>query len=276
MSLNEGIAVLEAALNAQRQGRTAALATVIETQGSVPRQAGSKMLVWEDGQITGTVGGGQMEALVIDEARAAMRSGDSKVIRYDLTDLGAGDPGVCGGTVTIYVEPMLPPPTVLVIGCGHVGKAVAELAKWVGFRVVVADDRSGYAAPEQIPNMDGYVEASPESLAEQVSVTAQTYVVAVTRGLPVDRSLLPSLLDTPAPYIGLIGSRRRWALTVEALREQGVPEEALRRIHAPIGLELGAETPQEIALSILAEIVMVRRGGTGQPMQWHDTLTQED
>ncbi len=268
MCVSEDRAVFEAALAAQQDGRPAALAIVVETQGSVPRQAGSKMLVWPDGQIVGTVGGGQMEAFVIAEAQEAIRSGSSRVVSYDLADPQSGDPGVCGGSVRVYVEPLLPPVTVLVIGAGHVGKAVAELAKWLGYRVIVADDRLDYATPEQIPGMDGYLTVAPGDLAEQAPITGRTYVVAVTRGLIVDEALLPALLRTDAPYVGLIGSRRRWMITAEALREQGVAQADLDRIRAPIGLSIGAETPKEIAVSILAEIIKAQRGGSGEPLRW--------
>jgi xanthine dehydrogenase accessory factor len=266
--LNEDRAVFEAALGAQKQGRPTALATVVQTQGSVPRQSGSKMLIWPDGQIIGTVGGGQMEARVIDEGRAAIRDGQTRFLSYNLADLASGDPGICGGTVQVFIEPLIPAPLVLVIGIGHVGRAVAELAKWMELRVVVADDRPGYATPEQLPGMDGYIEAPSGAVAQHVEITRQTYVVAVTRGLTVDQDLLPALLATDAPYIGLIGSRRRWAMTVQTLQEQGVSRESLARVHAPIGLELGAETPKEIAVSIMAEIVMALRGGSGESMKW--------
>lgn len=266
--MKENRAVFEAALAVQTEGRPAALATVIETQGSVPRQAGSKMLVWPDGSIVGTVGGGEMEARVIEEALEAIRDGQTRRLRYNLNALESGDPGVCGGTVELFIEALMPPPTVVVIGCGHVGKAVADLARWMAFRVIVVDDRPGYATPEQIPGMDGYVEAPPAELLQHVSITHQTCIAAVTRGLLVDKDLIPALLATDAPYIGLIGSQRRWVMTAEALTaERGIRQEDLARIHAPIGLELGAETPKEIALSILSEIVMVLRGGTGKPMR---------
>lgn len=266
--MSEDRAVFEAALAAQQDGRPAALAIVVETQGSVPRQAGSKMLVWPDGQIVGTVGGGQMEAFVIAEAQAAMRSGESRIVSYDLADPKSGDPGVCGGSVRVYVEPLLSPATVLVIGAGHVGKAVAELAKWLGYRVVVSDDRPDYATPEQIPGMDGYLTVAPGDLAEQAPISARTYIVAVTRGLIVDEALLPALLRTDAPYIGLIGSRRRWMITAEALRAKGIAQADLDRVHAPIGLSIGAETPQEIAVSIMGEVIQAQRGGSGESLQW--------
>ncbi len=261
-------AVFEAVLTAQRNGRPAALATVVATQGSVPRQAGSKMLVWPDGSIVGTVGGGEMEALVIGEAQAAIRDGQTRMLDYNLTDLASGDPGVCGGTLQVFVEPLLPPPTVVVVGAGHVGKAVAELAKWLEFRVIVTDDRPGYATPEQIPDMDEYLEIAPAAIPDRIDITPTTCIVAVTRGLVVDKDLLPALLATDARYIGLIGSRRRWALTAEALVEQGISRESLARVHAPVGLSIGAETPKEIALSIMAEVVMTLRGGSGDSLQW--------
>lgn len=266
--LKEDQVVFEAVLAAQRENRAAALATVFRTSGSVPRQAGSKMLVWPEGTIVGTVGGGEMEARVIKEAQAAMQDGQTRTLTYDLSDITSGDAGVCGGTVEVFIEPLMPPPTILVIGCGHVGKALAELAKWMNFRVIVADDRPGYATRENIPAMDGYIEGTPAELVHRVGITAHTYIAALTRGLSIDESLVPALLATPAPFIGFIGSRRRWALTVEKLVENGAARNDLARIHAPIGLEIGAETPKEIAISVMAEIIMALRGGTGESMRW--------
>jgi xanthine dehydrogenase accessory factor len=261
--------VFEALLKAQDQGEPVALATVVSVSGSVPRHEGSKLLVRTDGSFVGTVGGGKMESVVIEEALAALVDGKTRVRSYSLNDIAAGDPGVCGGTLQVFIEPIGIAPTLLVIGGGHVGKALADLGKWAGFRVILSDDRVEFCNAEYVPGLDGYLVCKPGEIVGQMSITQQTYVAAVTRGLPVDINLLPALLQTEAPYIGVIGSRRRWALTVKALREQyGLSEEQLSRIHAPIGLELQAETPKEIALSIMAEIVMVRRGGSGQPMQW--------
>lgn len=252
---------------AQLQGQDLALATVVRTQGSVPRHAGSKMLVWPDGAIKGTVGGGMLESKVIETALTVIRSSHPEYVTYRMTDMADGDVGICGGTVEVFVEPVVPPPTVLVIGCGHVGKEVAALAKWVGFRVLVSDDREDLCTPENIPGMDGYHMVSPLELAREVPITSQTYIAAMTRGQIVDLDLLPGLVNSSARYIGLIGSKRRWALTADALREQGMTDEQLARVHAPVGLELQAETPREIAVSILAEIIMIQRGGDGQPMR---------
>src|SRR5579859_577142 len=268
--------ILRAWLETQEQGQMAALATVIRTQGSMPRHAGSKMLVRPNGEIVGTVGGGAMESRVVQDAQAAMLDGQSRVVSYTLNDLGAGDPGVCGGTAEIFIEPLNKPTTLVVIGCGHVGKALAELGKWLNFRVIVSDDRAEYCNPQHIPGMHEYVVARPSEVQQRIELGPHTYIAAVTRGLPVDLDLVPSLLEANVPYVGVIGSRRRWALTVKALEDRGFSAAQLARIHAPIGLELQAETPQEIALSIMAEIVMVWRGGTGQPMRWLGTPESAD
>lgn len=269
-------AVFEALVEAQDKGEAFALATVVSTSGSVPRHSGSKMLVRADGSLVGTVGGGAMESRVVSEAVAALADGQTRLLSYSLNDLSAGDPGVCGGTVQVFVEPIGSAHTLLVIGIGHVGKAVAELGKWMGYRVVVSDDRAEYCNPDYLPGMDGYVVCPPGEIAQHTRISSHTYIAAVTRGMPVDLSLIPALLQTDVPYIGLIGSKRRWALTVRALQdEHGLTDAQLSRIHAPIGLELNAETPREIALSILAEITMVRRGGTGRAMKVNPATVED-
>ncbi len=261
--------VYEALATATKNGVSAALATVIETQGSMPRHSGSKMLIYANGDIVGTIGGGAMESLVIKTAISALKDSKTRLETYTLNNIEAGDPGICGGTARIFIEPLSLAPLLLVIGGGHVGKALAELGKWLGYRVILSDDRPEYADEKSAPHLDGYVVCKPSDIVKQVSINEATYVCAVTRGLPVDIDLIPSLLATPSPYIGLIGSRRRWAITRQALKEKyDLSDEALNRVHAPIGLELQAESPKEIALSVLAEITMVRRGGSGAPMQW--------
>ncbi|MFN8374601.1 MAG: XdhC family protein [Anaerolineae bacterium] len=261
--------VYEAILAAQQKGEPAALATVIQVTGSVPRHAGSKMLVRADGSTVGTIGGGAMEAQVVQEALAAMADGSTRTPSYRLNDLQNGDPGVCGGTVQVFIEPLEMPAVLLVIGGGHVGKALTELGKWAGYRVILSDDRAEYCNADYAPGLDGYIICVAGDITQHLSINSRTYIAAVTRGMPVDMNLIPALLATDAPYIGLIGSRRRWALTAKALKaERGLSDAQLARVRAPIGLELQAETPKEIALSIMAEITMMRRGGSGQPMKW--------
>lgn len=276
MMHDDQMAVYEAILQAHSAGKAVALATVVSASGSVPRHPGSKMLVRADGSFVGTVGGGAMEAQVMKEALLALADGQTRMSSYPLNSLADGDPGICGGTVTVFIEPLLAPATLLVIGGGHVGRALAELGKWLGYRVLLSDDRPEFCSADYLPGLDGYHVCTPGEVAKQVPITPRTYVAAVTRGMPVDMTLIPSLLSTPAAYIGLIGSRRRWALTVRALKEQqGLTEAQLARVHAPIGLELNAETPQEIALSIMAEITLRRRGGTGESMRWMGAVEDE-
>jgi len=269
--------VYEAFSAAQAANEPVALATIVSTQGSMPRQAGSKILVRADGSTVGTVGGGAMESLVIQEALAALSDGQTRLNSYNLNNLEDGAPGVCGGSAQVFIEPMMTSPTLLVIGGGHVGKALAELGKWLDYRVVLSDDREAFCNPDYLPGLDGYLVCAPGELVERASIDRQTYVAAVTRGVPLDVELIPALLQTDAPYIGLIGSRRRWALTIRELKEQhGLTEAQLSRVHAPIGLELNAETPKEIAVSIMSEIIMIRRGGTGEPMQWMGAVSEAD
>jgi xanthine dehydrogenase accessory factor len=274
--MSEDRAVYEALIAAKDKGELAALATVIHVQGSVPRHAGSKMLVRQDGSIVGTVGGGGMESQVIKEALAAMQDGQTRMPSYTLHDPAKGDPGICGGTIQIFIEPIAAAPTLLVIGGGHVGKALAELGLWLGWRVVLSDDRPDFCNPNYVAGLADYVVCKPAEIAEKTPINSQTYIAAVTRGMPIDVNLIPVLLATNAAYIGVIGSRRRWALTMKTLREEhGLSEADFKRVYAPIGLELNAETPQEIAISIMAQITMIRRGGDGSSMQWTGDKTEQ-
>jgi xanthine dehydrogenase accessory factor len=253
-------------LEAQASGQSAALCTVIRSSGSVPRHSTSKMLVFADGKFVGTIGGGEMENRTIEAAKQVARSGQAKIMEYNLVDPKQGDPGVCGGTVEIFIEPINPPPSVIIIGAGHVGRATAHLAKWLGFRVIVNDDRAELVAPEWIPEADVYLPGVLDDHLTEINLNPQTYVLLLTRGVQFDVALLPKLLEADVAYVGVIGSKRRWTQALKELREKGVAEEKLACVHAPIGLELNAETPEEIAVSIMAEIVMLRNSGTGKSM----------
>lgn len=261
MSLYQSLAELE------RKNEPGALCTIVRTQGSTPRHVGSKMLVHADGRIEGSIGGGEMESRVIEEALQAIAVGEPRLLVYSLAEPERGDPGVCGGQVEIFVEPLPPRPLLVVIGGGHVGRAVAHLGKWLGFHVALSDDRPEFCNPEAVPDADEYYPVPMEKLPERLKITPWSYLVLTTRGVPVDVKGLPALLETPAAYIGVIGSRRRWATAYGELREAGIAEDKLARVHSPMGLELNAETPEEIALSIMAEIIMLRRGGDGVQMR---------
>jgi xanthine dehydrogenase accessory factor len=257
------LALAELAQNHQ----PAALCTVVKTSGSTPRHSTSKMLVYPDGHILGTVGGGELENRVVKEALVSLQDGKPRNLAYNMADPARGDPGLCGGQVEVFVEPILPSPTLVVIGGGHVGKAVAHLAKWLDFRVAVSDDRTEFCTREANPDADEFYPVPLAELPLNLAITSQTFLVLTTRGSSVDVAGLPALLETQAGYIGIIGSRKRWKTTVKDLNQQGISDEKLARIHSPIGLGISAETPEEIAVSIMAEILMLRGGGSGRPMQ---------
>jgi xanthine dehydrogenase accessory factor len=239
--------------------RPVALVTVVATRRSAPRRAGTKMLVHADGRRIGTVGGGAMEARVVAEAARALRDGRTRFLEYDLVDADRGDPGVCGGEISIYVEPYMPAPTVLVVGCGHVGAAVIDLAHWLGYRTVATDDRVELVTEEALPNADVLLPGSIGDVLDTFEITTDTSIVVVTRSADVDVRVIPRLLETPAAYIGVMGSRRRWQITRDQLLSSGVDETRLEQIHNPVGIDLGAETLEEIAVSILAEVIASNR-----------------
>jgi xanthine dehydrogenase accessory factor len=265
--INMANSIYQALVELEKNQESGALCTVVKSEGSTPRHVGSKMLVYADGHFIGTVGGGDLEHRVLDEAWIAISEGTARTLKYSMIDPSRGDPGVCGGTVEVFVEPVLPPAMVVVIGAGHVGKAVVHLAKWLGFRVAVSDDRAEFCTPESVPGADAYYPVEMGKLADELKINRLTYIVITSRGSSVDAKGLPALLDSSASYIGVIGSKRRWMTTVKALREKGVPEEKIAKVHSPMGLELNAETPEEIAVSIMAEILMVRDKGTGKKMK---------
>ena len=165
------------------------------------------------------------------------------------------------------MEPIIPRPTLIVVGAGHVGQAVGHLGSWLGFRVLVSDDRPEFCSPEVVPGADGYFPVPMSELPSRVQIHAHTYVILCTRNVELDVEGLPAILETPAAYVGVIGSRRRWATTRNQLEATGIDEDRLDRVISPMGLELNAETPEEIAVSILAEIIMMRRGGDGRRMK---------
>lgn len=259
--------IYQAILDLEASHKPAVLCTIVETKGSTPRHEGSKMLVYADNTFIGTVGGGEIENRVRKEALESLTDGKTRLLQYSMVDPASGDPGVCGGTMEVFVEPMLPDPMVVIIGGGHVGKAVATLAKYLKFRVAISDDRPEFCTPEANPDADEFYLGPMAKLPELLAINPQSYLILTTRGSNVDVAGLAPLLKTPAAYIGIIGSKRRWLVTRKALIEQGIPESRLAQVFSPIGLELKAETPEEIAVSIMAEVIMVRNGGTGQKMK---------
>lgn len=255
--------IYQSILEMQQDGESGALCTIIDSHGSVPRHTGSKMLVKESGGIFGSVGGGEIENRVIEEAQLSIKDGKARRLSYNMVDPARGDPGICGGQAEIFVEPILSQPTIIVIGGGHVGKAVTYLAKWLGFRVVLTDDREEYCNPQVVPGADEYVPCLMADIPQKTKIHTQCYLVLTTRGVSIDTPGLPALLDTAAAFIGIIGSKRRWLATRKNLLDAGIMKEKLEKVISPIGLELKAETPEEIAVSIMAEILMLRNDASG-------------
>ncbi len=221
------------------------------------------MLVYPDGKIVGSIGGGEIEGRVIQEAIDSLQSGKSKILSYDLVNSEKGDTGICGGMLEIFIDPLKQPEDVVVVGGGHIGRAVVHLAKWMGFRVTLSDDRKEFCSPEYVPEADDYIHCKLEDLPSSYVFSDQTAVVLASRNNHVDMAGLQEILAEPSAYIGVISSQRRWKLTKKQLIDSGVNKDKLHRIHAPIGLDIQAETPEEIAMSIMAEILQVKREGTG-------------
>jgi xanthine dehydrogenase accessory factor len=258
--------IYQALAEIEKNNETAALCTVTSSEGSTPRHVGSKMLVYPDRRIIGTVGGGELENRVIKAALESIHNEKAQTLSYSMADPSRGDPGVCGGQVEVFVEPIFPPPLLVVIGAGHVGKAVVHLAKWLGYRVAVSDDRAEFCNEEATPGADSYYPVKMDELPKHISIDKRTVLILTTRGSAVDAAGLAPLLDSKAAYVGVIGSKRRWATTVKALKEKGVDEAKIAKVRSPMGLELQAETPEEIAVSIMAEVLMLRDKGTGRSM----------
>lgn len=246
-------------LAALDEGLAAVMATVTRTHRSVPRHAGAKMLVYSDGRQLGTIGGGEMEARVRAASAELITTGQSANIDYQLLDPARGDPGVCGGSVSVHLEVFMPQPHLVVVGCGHVGAAVIELAHWLGYRVTAIDDRLELAHEDRLGDADVVLSGPLEDSLRQAGIDERTHVVLLTRNVDVDREVLPFVIGSPARSVGVMGSDRRWQTTRTKLEAEGVAADQLDRVISPIGLDIAAETPAEIALSIMTELVDLRR-----------------
>ncbi|MBW6472397.1 MAG: XdhC family protein [Anaerolineaceae bacterium] len=253
----------------ESKGMTAVLCIVTKTQGSTPRHAGSKMIVYADGRTVGTIGGGEIESLCITEAINLIDTGNTKMLHYKLVNPEQGDPGICGGEVEVYLEVFGKKPKMLIFGAGHVGKQLSFLANWLGFEVIMIDDREGLISDVNLPelsvrfaSLDKFIEKYPDFVANNL------FVVMTTRSLEIDVKHLPEILKFDPRYIGVIGSKKRWLKTTELLLNDGIVESEIMKIFSPVGLDLKSETPEEIALSIMAEILKVRNNASGENLRY--------
>ena len=271
--------VFAALAEALEQGEETALVTIVSSNGSTPQRVGAKMLVYADGRTVGTIGGGCYENDAFGRAREAIASKRPLTVKYELNDDFAQETGlVCGGQMEVFIEPVEASPELFIFGAGHVGYCAARLAHDVGFRVHVVDDREKFANTERFgPGIDVVVEDIPTWLAAR-RIPATAYAVIVTRGHRHDLDALRALTASPLRYLGLIGSKAKVRRIFDALLEEGLPRERLATVHAPIGLDIGAITPEEIGVSIVAELIAVKHGKTAKAggeavsMRWDGAL----
>ena len=271
--------VFAALAEALQRGEGVALVTITASTGSTPQRVGAKMLVYADGRTVGTIGGGCYENDAFWKAREAIKARRPVNVRYELTDDFAEESGlICGGQMEVFIEPVEPAPDVYVFGAGHVGYFLARMAHEVGFRVHVIDDREKFASVERFgEGIDVEVEHIPTWI-DRHKLPPTSYAVIVTRGHTHDLDALRALASAQLRYVGLIGSRAKVKRIYDELRREGMSPEALRAVHAPIGLDIGAITPQEIAVSILAELIAVKHGKIAEPnvaamsMRWEGAL----
>jgi len=245
--MNQAILTLAQTLESKQ---SAVLATVIEVSGASPAKVGAKLLLRADDTTAGTVGGGKLEEVILAECRKARADGQPRIAHYALAETGAEAIGtLCGGDVRVFIEPYNPPPKLVIVGGGHVGRPLKVMGETVGFEVIVVDVEPGRAT---VPELDA------------VALNEDSYVVLITTDHISDEAALRKVITSPARYVGMIGSRAKCRTIAEHLAADGVTEAQLSRVYAPIGLDLAGPTPQEIALAILAEIVAVRHGGSGE------------
>jgi len=252
--------IYEEIVKLRREGRRGAVATIVNVRGSIPSFKTAKMLVRDDGSIAGTIGGGCVEAEVWQAAREVMESEKPRTLTFDLNQDPKYDTGlVCGGTLDIFIEPVLPPAELYIFGAGHVAASLYKVARIAGFDITVLDDREAYASRERFPEAQEVIAEDFEKAIERVAPSESSYIVIVTRGHRDDMRLLRWAVGTPARYIGMIGSKRKTITIFRELQKEGLRAELFDRVHAPVGLDIGAITPEEIAVSITAELIAKRR-----------------
>ena len=252
--------VYEELVRLRQSGQKCALATIVEVRGSIPSYESAKLLVREDGSMIGTIGGGCVEAEVWNAAREVIETERPKHLTFNLGQDAAYDNGlICGGQLDVFVEPVLPVPYAYIFGAGHISKSLSKVATLAGFSTVVIDNRESFANRERFPEATSVHAEEYEDLFPKLPINETSYVIIVTRGHRDDMRVLRLAIATPARYIAMIGSKRKVLNVIKELEKEGVPREAFERVQAPMGLAIGAITPEEIAISVAAEMIAVRR-----------------
>jgi xanthine dehydrogenase accessory factor len=252
--------IYEQIVQLRREGRRGAVATITNARGSIPSFQTAKMLVRDDGSIAGTIGGGCVEAEVWQAAREVMEEEKPRSLTFNLNNNPKYDTGlVCGGTLEIFIEPVLPPALLYIFGAGHVAYNLYKIATIAGFEVVVIDDRESYANRERFPDAREVIAEDFDAVTARLLVPESSYIVIVTRGHRDDMRVLRWAIDANARYLGMIGSKRKTISIYKELEKEGIPGEKFANVHAPVGIEIGAVTPEEIAVAIVAEMIAERR-----------------
>jgi xanthine dehydrogenase accessory factor len=244
----------------RKLGQKCAVATIVQVNGSIPSFESAKILVREDGSFMGTVGGGCVEAEVWNAAREVIETEKPRHLSFSLGQDAAYDEGlICGGQLNIFVEPVIPQPRAFIFGGGHVSKGISKIATLAGFSTSIIDNRQAFANQERFPEAEATYAEEYEDVFPKLPVNSSSYIIIVTRGHRDDMRVLRWAVNTPAKYIAMIGSKRKTISVVHELEKEGVPREAFEKVFAPMGLEIGAELPEEIAISVVAEMIAVRR-----------------
>jgi xanthine dehydrogenase accessory factor len=252
--------IYEEIVKLRQEGRRGAVATIVNVRGSIPSFETAKMLVRDDGSIVGTIGGGCVEAEIWQAAREVMESEKPRTLTFNLNQDPKYDSGlVCGGTLDIFVEPVLPPASLYIFGAGHVSVSLYKIAGSAGFDITVVDDREAYANRERFPGAKEVIAEDFDKALARIAPSESSYLVIVTRGHRDDMRVLRWAVQTPARYVGMIGSRRKTITIFQELTKEGLAPELFERVHAPVGLDIGAITPEEIAVAITAELIAARR-----------------
>jgi len=270
--------IYEEIVRLRRAGRRGAVATIVNVRGSIPSFKTAKMLVRDDGSIAGTIGGGCVEAEVWQAAREVMESEKPRTLTFDLNQDPRYDTGlVCGGTLEIFIEPVLPPAELYIFGAGHVAASLYKVARIAGFDITVVDDREVYASREHFPEAQEVIAEDFDKVTARLQPSESSYIVIVTRGHRDDMRVLRWAVQTPARYIGMIGSKRKTITIFKELQKEGLAPELFDRVHAPVGLDIGAITPEEIAVAITAELIAKRRNVERElpHMSWFQRRGQE-
>ncbi len=252
--------IYEEVVRLRRLGQKCALATIVQVNGSIPSYESAKLLVREDGSMLGTIGGGCVEAEVWNVARDVMQSERPRHMNFSLGQDAAYDNGlICGGQLSVFVEPVVPQPRVYIFGAGHISKSISKIANMAGFASVIVDNREAFANRDRFPEADEIFAEEYEEVFTKLPIRDTSYVVIVTRGHRDDMRVMRWAVGTNAKYIAMIGSKRKVIGVVKELEKEGIPREAFERTFAPMGLDIGAITPEEIAVSIVAEMIAMRR-----------------